>query len=129
MHPFYHKETTMKRVYDFLKEAKVYYLATTDGNQARVRPFGTINLFEGRLYIMTKNHKKVSDQMKANPKVEISAMAEGKWIRLEAIAVLDERIEAQEHIRARGAFALCHMVSDYHECAAITACGSPRSIG
>ena len=64
----------MKRVYDFLKEAKVYYLATIDGDQARVRPFGTIDLFDGKLYIMTKNQKKVSDQMKANPKVEITAM-------------------------------------------------------
>ena len=71
----------MKRVYDFLKEAKVYYLATMDGDQARVRPFGTIDLFDGKLYIMTKNRKKVSDQMKANPKVEITAMRGDDWIR------------------------------------------------
>ena len=90
----------MRRVYDFLKEAKVYYLATMDGDQARVRPFGTIDLFDGKIYIMTRNQKKVSDQMKANPKVEISAMAEGKWIRLEAEVVLDERIEAQESLLA-----------------------------
>ena len=90
----------MKRVYDFLKEAKVYYLATMDGDQARVRPFGTLDLFDGKLNIMTKNGKKVSNQMKANPKVELSGMADGKWIRITAEAVLDESIAAQEHMLA-----------------------------
>ncbi len=84
----------MKRVYDFLKEAKVYYLATIDGTQARVRPFGTINLFDDKLYIMTKNHKKVSDQMKANPKVEITAMRGEDWIRITCESYLDTRHEA-----------------------------------
>ena len=88
----------MKQVYEFLKKAEVYYLATMDGDQPRVRPFGTIDLFEDKLYIQTGKVKPVANQMKANPKVEISAMAEGKWIRIEAIAVLDERIEAQEHM-------------------------------
>lgn len=86
----------MKRVYDFLKESKVYYLATIDGNQARVRPFGTINLFDDKLYIMTKNRKKVSDQMKANPKVEISAMRGDDWIRITCEAHLETRHEAVE---------------------------------
>lgn len=86
----------MKQVYEFLKKAEVYYLATVEGDQPRVRPFGTINIFEDKLYIQTGKIKPVANQMKANPKVEISAMAEGKWIRLEAEAVLDERIEAQE---------------------------------
>lgn len=84
----------MKRVYDFLKEAKVYYLATMDGDQARVRPFGTVDLFEGKLYIMTKNRKKVSDQMKANPKVEITAMRGEDWIRITCKAHLETRREA-----------------------------------
>ena len=88
----------MKQVYEFLKKAEVYYLATVEGDQPRVRPFGTIDLFEDKLYIQTGKVKPVANQMKANPKVEISAMAEGKWIRIEAIAVLDERIEAQEHM-------------------------------
>lgn len=88
----------MKRVYDFLKKAEVYYLATVEGDQPRVRPFGTIDLFEDKLYIQTGKVKPVAHQMKANPKVEISAMAEGKWIRIEAEAVLDERVEAQEHM-------------------------------
>ena len=84
----------MKRVYDFLKEAKVYYLATIDGDQARVRPFGTIDLFDGKLYIMTKNQKKVSDQMKANSKVEITAMRGEDWIRITCEAHLETRHEA-----------------------------------
>lgn len=88
----------MKQVYEFLKKAEVYYLATVEGDQPRVRPFGTIDLFEDKLYIQTGKVKPVANQMKDNPKVEISAMAEGKWIRIEAIAVLDERIEAQEHM-------------------------------
>ena len=84
----------MKRVYDFLKEAKVYYLATIDGDQARVRPFGTIDLFDGKLYIMTKNGKKVSDQMKANPKVELTAMRGEDWIRITCEAYLETRHDA-----------------------------------
>ena len=84
----------MQRVYDFLKEAKVYYLATMDGDQARVRPFGTINLYDGKLYIMTKNRKHVSDQMKANPKVELTAMRGDDWVRITCEAHLDTRHEA-----------------------------------
>ncbi len=88
----------MEEVYDFLKKCGVYYLATVEGDQPRVRPFGTVDLFEGRLYIQTGKVKPVSRQMKANPKVEISGMADGKWIRVAAEAVLDERIEAQKHM-------------------------------
>ena len=88
----------MNEVYEFLKKCGTYYLATVDGDQPRVRPFGTIDLFEGKLYIQTGKVKDVSKQMKANPKVEISGMAEGKWIRLAAEAVLDERVEAQAHM-------------------------------
>ena len=88
----------MKTVYDFLKKAEVYYLATVEGDQPRVRPFGTIDIFEEKLYIQTGKIKPVANQMKANPKVEISAMAEGKWIRITAEAVLDDNITAQEHM-------------------------------
>lgn len=88
----------MERVYEFLKKAGVYYLATVEGNQPRVRPFGTIDLFEGKLYIQTGKIKPVANQMKASPKVEISAMVDGRWIRIAAEAVLDERIEAQKHM-------------------------------
>lgn len=90
----------MKNVYEFLKQCEVYYLATVEGDQPRVRPFGTIDLFEDKLYIQTGKVKPVSMQMKQNPKVEISGMAGGKWIRISAEAVLDERIAAQEHMLA-----------------------------
>ena len=88
----------MKEVYEFLKSCGTYYLATVEGDQPRVRPFGTVDLFEDKLYIQTGLVKPVAKQMAANPKVEISAMTGGKWIRLAAEAVLDERIEAQEHM-------------------------------
>ena len=88
----------MQEVYEFLKAAGTYYLATTDGDQPRVRPFGTIDLFDGRLYIQTGKRKDVAGQLKANPRIEISAMLEGRWIRLSAEAILDENIEAQVHM-------------------------------
>lgn len=88
----------MHEVYEFLKAAGTYYLATVEGDQPRVRPFGTIDLFEDRLYIQTGKRKPVADQLKANPSIEISAMHAGRWIRLAAEAVLDERIEAQTHM-------------------------------
>ena len=89
----------MKEVYEFLKKCGVYYLATVENNQPRVRPFGTVDLFEDKLYIQTGKVKAVAQQMKANPKVELSAMSpDGRWIRIAAEAVLDENIKAQEHM-------------------------------
>lgn len=89
----------MNEIYEFLKKAGTYYLATVDGGQPRVRPFGTIDLYEGRLYIQTGKVKSVSRQMKADPRVELCAMsADGAWLRVTATAVLDERIEAQSHM-------------------------------
>ena len=89
----------MKEVYEFLKSCGVYYLATVEGDQPRVRPFGTIDLFEDKLYIQTGKVKPVAQQMKANPKVEFSAMAQdGRWIRVCAEAVLDDNVKAQEHM-------------------------------
>jgi Uncharacterized conserved protein len=86
----------MKEVYEFLKKAGVYYLATVEGDQPRVRPFGTVNIFEGKLYIQTGKAKPVAQQMKENPKVEICAMKEGKWIRVAASAIEDDRVEARQ---------------------------------
>lgn len=86
----------MKRVYDFLKEAGTYYLATMDGDQPRVRPFGTVNIFENKLYIQTGKGKSVAKQIAANPKVEICAMKGDEWIRVAATLVEDDMIEAQE---------------------------------
>ena len=89
----------MKEVCEFLKNCGVYYLATVEGNQPRVRPFGTVELFEDKLYIQTGKVKAVAQQMKANPKVEISAMSQdGRWIRISAEAVLDDNVKAQEHM-------------------------------
>ncbi len=86
----------MKRVYDFLKKAEVYYLATVEGDQPRVRPFGTVNAFEGKLYIQTGKVKPVSQQIITNPKVEICAFSEGAWIRITCELVEDDRIEAKK---------------------------------
>ena len=86
----------MQRVYEFLKEAKTYYLATVDGDQPHVRPFGTINLFEGKLYIQTGKVKAVSKQLLANGKCEICAMKGGEWIRVACTLVEDDRLEAKQ---------------------------------
>ena len=88
----------MEQIYNFIKDCGTYYLATVEGDQPRVRPFGTIDLFEGKLYIQTGKVKDVSKQMAANPKIEICGFKDGKWIRIEATAVNDDRIEAKEHM-------------------------------
>ena len=88
----------MEKVYEFIKACKIYYLATIDGDQARVRPFGTIDMFEGKLYIQTGKVKDVSKQIHANPKVEISCFNGEKWLRLAGTLVEDERVEAKEHM-------------------------------
>ncbi len=86
----------MKRVEQFLKEAGTYYLATVEGDQPRVRPFGTVNIFEDKLYIQTGKVKPVSKQIHANPKVEICACKGPEWLRVAGELVEDERIEAKE---------------------------------
>ena len=86
----------MEEVYDFLKECGVFFLATEDGEQPRVRPFGAINVYEGKLYIQTGKIKNVSKQMQDNPNVELCGYVDEKWIRVEGTVVRDERIEAKE---------------------------------
>ena len=86
----------MQRVYDFLKKAETYYLATIDGDQPRVRPFGKIHAFEGRLYIQTGKAKPVSRQIAANPKVELCAFRDGTWLRVACELVEDDRAEARK---------------------------------
>jgi uncharacterized pyridoxamine 5'-phosphate oxidase family protein len=88
----------MQEVYDFLKKANTYYLATVEGDQPRVRPFGTVDIFDGKLYIQTGKSKDVSKQIKANPKIEICAFDGDKWIRVQAVAVEDDRREAKQHM-------------------------------
>lgn len=86
----------MEKVCEFLKAAGVYFLATEEGDQPRVRPFGTINVFDGKLYIQTGKVKKVAKQLEANPKAEISAFKDGKWIRVAGELVMDDRFEAKK---------------------------------
>jgi len=86
----------MKRVYDFLKKAGVYYLATVEGDQPRVRPFGTVNEFEGKLYIQTGKVKPTSHQLAVNPKAEICAFVDGAWVRVACELIEDDRNEAKK---------------------------------
>ena len=86
----------MNRVLDFLKKAEVYYLATVEGDQPRVRPFGTVNEFEGKLYIQTGKIKPTSKQLAANPKAEICAFTGGAWIRVACELIEDDRFEAKK---------------------------------
>ena len=89
----------MERVCKFLKDAGTYYLATVEGDQPRVRPFGTAHIYNGKLYIQTGKSKNVAKQLKANPKAEICASMKGEWIRIAGELVEDdteeERIAAQ----------------------------------
>ncbi len=86
----------MQKVVDFLKAAETYYLATVDGDQPRVRPFGTAHVFEGKLYIQTGKSKDVSKQIHKNPKVEICAFKDGDWLRVAGQLVEDDRREARQ---------------------------------
>jgi uncharacterized pyridoxamine 5'-phosphate oxidase family protein len=86
----------MQEVYAFLKKSGTYYLATVDGDRPRVRPFGTALVFENRLYIQTGKVKSVSKQIAANPRVELCAMADDRWLRIEAVAVEDDRREPRQ---------------------------------
>ena len=81
-------------VCEFLKDCGTYYLATTDGDQPRVRPFGTAHIFEGKLYIQTGKSKDVAKQLEANPKFEISGFKKGQWIRVSGKLVANESDEA-----------------------------------
>ena len=86
----------MKRVCEFLKKAEIYYLATVEGNQPRVRPFGTVHIFEDKLYIQTGKAKPTSKQLLENPKAEICAYRNGAWVRLAGELVEDDRVEAKK---------------------------------
>ena len=86
----------MQRVYDFLKKCGTYYLATVENGQPRVRPFGTIDLFEGKLYIQTGKVKEVYKQIKENPKAEICACMKDQWLRVSGELMEDDRREARQ---------------------------------
>ena len=88
----------MQEVYEFLKACGTYYLATMDGDQPRVRPFGTVDLYNGQLTIQTGRKKDVAQQMLAAPRVEICAFDGGRWLRIAAKAVEVPETAAQEHM-------------------------------
>lgn len=88
--------TAMERVCKFLKDAEVYYLATVENDQPRVRPFGTAHIFEYKLYIQTGKVKPVSQQISANNKVEICAFKNGEWLRVAGNLIEDDRLEAKK---------------------------------
>lgn len=88
----------MEEVLKFLKEARIYYLATIDGSQPRVRPFGTAEIYDGKLYIQTGKSKNVSKQIQANNKIEICTMNKGKWIRISGNLIRDDRVEVKKYM-------------------------------
>ena len=86
----------MQEIYEYLKKCETFYLATVEGNQPRVRAFGAVHIFEGKLYLITSRAKAVSKQIVANPKIEICAFDGDKWIRIQATVVNDDRLEAKQ---------------------------------
>ena len=88
----------MNEVLEYLKKCKTFYIATMDGDQPRVRPFGIAEEYEGKIYIQTGKIKNVSKQMAINPKIEICACDGPTWIRIEGEAVNDDRREAKAYV-------------------------------
>lgn len=88
----------MEEVYEFLKKAGVYYLATTEADQPRVRPLGTVDIFDGKIYIQTGKSKAVAKQLAINPKAEICAYMDGRWLRVSCELIEDDRREARKHM-------------------------------
>jgi uncharacterized pyridoxamine 5'-phosphate oxidase family protein len=87
----------MKKALEFLQESGTFYLATNEDDQPRVRPFGAVFEYEGKLYIVTNNKKECFKQMIKNPKVEISSMnKKGQWIRVTGEVANDDRREVKE---------------------------------
>lgn len=86
----------MNKVTEFLIQSGTFYLSTVENDKPRVRPFGAVAEFDGKIYICTNNQKNVFKQILANPNVEISSVADDKWIRLEGTLIVDERVEAKQ---------------------------------
>ena len=86
----------IEKVCKFLDEAGTYYLATVEGDQPRVRPFGTALVYGGKLYIQTGKVKSVSKQLARNPKAEICAFKDGKWLRLSGVLINDDSRDAKQ---------------------------------
>ena len=88
----------MEEVFELLKKIGTYYLATVDGDKPRVRPFGTVDLYNGKLYIQTGKKKDVSKQIEQNPNVELCAFQDGVWVRVAGKLVNDDSREAKKHM-------------------------------
>jgi len=88
----------MQEVYDFLKKCGAYYLATVEGDQPRVRPFGTVDIFDGKLCIQTGKVKACSKQLHVNPKAELCAFLDGTWLRVSGRLVEVDSREARKHM-------------------------------
>ena len=86
----------LAKIHQFLKDVGTYYLATVDGDQPRVRPFGTAHIFEGRLYIQTGKVKDVAKQLEKNGKAEICCFDGARWLRLSGTLAADDRLEAKQ---------------------------------
>ncbi len=99
----------MNEVLEFLRSCGTFYLATNEGDQPRVRPFGAVSEFEDKLYIVTNNQKKVYAQMLNNAKVEICGMSKGTWLRIEGKAIHDNRRDARQAMMDENASVLSNM--------------------
>jgi uncharacterized pyridoxamine 5'-phosphate oxidase family protein len=88
----------MEEIYEFLKKNGTYFLATVEDNQPKVRPFGTAIIFEDKLYIQSSKTKQVAKQIATNPSIAISASTSDTWLRIEAIAVEDNRVEPKKQM-------------------------------
>lgn len=88
----------MEEVFELLKKIGTYYLATVDGDKPRVRPFGTVDLYNGKLYIQTGKKKDVSNQIEKNPNAELCAFQDGVWVRVSGKLVNDDSREAKKHM-------------------------------
>ena len=86
----------MNKIVEELKKVKVFYVATVEGNEPRVRPFSSVTEFEGEVYICSGNFKEFYRQIQVDPRVEICGMDGGTWIRVAATLVEDDRIEVQQ---------------------------------
>ena len=93
-------KSAVQEVRDYLHECGVFYIATQDGDQPRVRPFGVAEVLNGKLYIQTGKKKKVFKQMMTNPKFEITAVkpSGAEWIRISGKLVNDESREAKAYV-------------------------------
>ncbi len=86
----------MNEVFDFLRDCGIFFVATVDGNQPKVRPFGFVMEYEGKLCFGTSNQKPFYEQLMANPNIEICATAKDfRWLRLSGKAVFCTTKEAK----------------------------------